>query len=104
MMSQTLGLVAFFVVLLALLPAAVKWLQRRSGLLGLPAMGPASKIVSAVAVGPQQRVVTVEVGPDAARVWLVLGVTSQCVTCLHTVPVGAEATSGGQDAGRQAAP
>lgn len=87
MMTQTLGLVVLFVVLLALLPAAVRWLQRRSGLLGLPAMGPASKVISAMAVGPQQRVVTVEVGPDTARVWLVLGVTSQSVTCLHTLPV-----------------
>ena len=87
-MTQTLGLVVLFVVLLALMPAGVKWLQRRSGLLGLPAMGPASKVISAVAVGPQQRVVTVEVGPEAARVWLVLGVTAQSVTCLHTLPVG----------------
>jgi flagellar protein FliO/FliZ len=88
MMAQTLGLVALFVVLLALLPAGIKWLQRRSGLLGLPAMGPASRVVSAVAVGPHQRVVTVEVGPEAARVWLVLGVTNQAVTCLHSLPVG----------------
>src|ERR1700748_3234122 len=88
MMQQALGLVALFVVLLALLPAGIRWLQRRSGLLGLPAMGPASKVVSAVAVGPTQRVVTVEVGPENARVWLVLGVTSQSVTCLHSVPVG----------------
>ena len=94
MMAQTLGLVFLFVVLLAMLPAGVKWLQRRSGLLGLPAMGPASKIVSAVAVGPQQRVVTVEVGPETARVWLVLGVTAQSVTCLHTLPVSSAPGSG----------
>ncbi|NCS62431.1 MAG: flagellar biosynthetic protein FliO, partial [Rhodoferax sp.] len=33
------------------------------------------------------RVVTVEVGPDDARVWLTLGVTAQNITCLHTVAV-----------------
>ena len=104
MMAQTLGLVFLFVVLLAMLPAGVKWLQRRSGLLGLPAMGPASRIVSAVAVGPQQRVVTVEVGPETARVWLVLGVTAQSVTCLHTVPMGGLAPAAGQEANLQALP
>ncbi len=93
-MTQTLGLVVLFVVLLAMLPAGVKWLQRRSGVLGLPAMGPASKVISAVAVGPQQRVVTVEVGPETARVWLVLGVTQQSVTCLHTLPVGGAPAAG----------
>jgi len=41
-----------------------------------------------VAVGPQQRVVTVEVGPEGARTWLVLGVTAQQVSCLHVLPVG----------------
>jgi flagellar protein FliO/FliZ len=45
-------------------------------------------VLSAVAVGPQQRVVTVEVGPEHARTWLVLGVTAQQVSCLHVLPVG----------------
>ena len=51
------------------------------------AAGAASRVVSAVAVGPQQRVVTVEVGPEHARTWLVLGVTAQQVSCLHVLPV-----------------
>ena len=38
-----------------------------------------------VAVGPQQRVVTVEVGPPDARIWLVLGVTAQSICTLHTM-------------------
>jgi len=33
-------------------------------------------------------VVTVEIGPEGSRTWLVLGVTSQSITCLHTMPVG----------------
>jgi flagellar protein FliO/FliZ len=45
-----------------------------------------SKIVSAVAVGPHQRVVTVEVGPEGARTLLVLGVTAQTISCLHSSP------------------
>jgi flagellar protein FliO/FliZ len=43
-------------------------------------------LVSALALGPQQKVVTVEVGPQNARVWLVLGVTQQSIQCLHTMP------------------
>jgi flagellar protein FliO/FliZ len=86
-MTQTLIPVAAFLVLLALLPLGVRWWQRRAQAGG---SGPAAatKIVSAVAVGPQQRVVTVEVGPADARTWLVLGVTAQSITCLHSVAVG----------------
>jgi flagellar protein FliO/FliZ len=82
--------VVFFVVLLALVPVALKWVQRRAGG-GLMGSMVATKIVSAVGVGPHQRVVTVEVGPEGARVWLTLGVTAQNITCLHTAaaPMGA---------------
>ncbi|WP_413895852.1 flagellar biosynthetic protein FliO [Rhodoferax sp.] len=72
-----------------MLPWGVKWLQRKVGHVGL-APSSSSRVVSAVAVGPHQRVVTVEVGPEGARVWLVLGVTAQTVTCLHSSPAGSE--------------
>lgn len=83
-MTQTIVSVAIFLVLLGFLPMAIKWVQRRS-LGGLTAVSAASKIVSAVAVGPHQRVVTVEVGPEGARTWLILGVTAQSITCLHSM-------------------
>lgn len=86
-MTQTLLSVAVFVVLLAMLPWGVRWLQRNVGAAGL-VQSSTSRVVSAVAVGPHQRVVTVEVGPEGARVWLVLGVTAQTVTCLHSGPAG----------------
>ena len=86
-MTQTLLSVAVFVVLLAMLPWGVKWLQQRVGPVRL-AQSSSSRVVSAVAVGPHQRVVTVEVGPEGARVWLVLGVTAQTVTCLHSSRAG----------------
>lgn len=85
-MTQTLLSVAAFVVLLAMLPWGVRWLQRRVGHASL-APSSTSRVLCAVAVGPHQRVVTVEVGPEGARVWLVLGVTAQTVTCLHSGPV-----------------
>ena len=81
-MTQTIAAAAIFVVLLALLPAAIKWVQARS-VGGLPAAGLGTKVISAVAVGPQQRVVTIEVGPPDARTCLVLGVTAQSISCLH---------------------
>ena len=83
-MTQALASVILFVVLLALLPAAVRWLQRRRGALGEAATG--MRLLSAVAVGPQQKVVTVEVGPEGGRTWLVLGVTAQQISCLHSQP------------------
>jgi flagellar protein FliO/FliZ len=82
-MTQSLVWVAGFVLLLAMLPLGIKWVQSR-GASGPAVAGAASRVLSAVAVGPQQRVVTVEVGPQDARVCLVLAVTQQSVCCLHT--------------------
>lgn len=84
-MTQTLLTVTAFVLLLAMVPMGIKWLQRRTPGTG-PAAGASIRVLSAVAVGPQQRVVTVEVGPSDARVCLVLGVTAQSVSCLHSMP------------------
>jgi flagellar protein FliO/FliZ len=83
-MTQSLLSVGVFLAVLACLPMVIKWLKQRSGGGGKDAGGQ-SKVVSAVAVGPHQRVVTVEVGPDHARIMLVLGVTAQTITCLHSV-------------------
>lgn len=91
-MTQTLISVGLFVVLLALVPVGLKWVQRRvvAGGAGTVAV---SRVVSAVAVGPHQRVVTVEVGPEGARVWLTLGVTTQTITCLHSAAVEMKSTT-----------
>jgi len=81
-MTPTLFIMALFVVALALIPYGIKWLKQRTTLGGLAAMD-ATRIVSAVAVGANQRVVTLEVGPSHARVWLTLGVTPTAINCLH---------------------
>lgn len=85
-MTQTLVVVVFFVAAMACLPWLVRRLQQRH-VAGGSGVGAASRVVSAVAVGPQQRVVTVEVGPEHARTWLVLGVTPQQIHCLHVLPI-----------------
>jgi flagellar protein FliO/FliZ len=90
MLSAWIPLVLAIAVLAAI-PFGLKWLQRR---IGVGAVGGAvsAKVISAVAVGPHQRVVTVEVGPQDARVWLTLGVTAQNITCLHTSAVASGPT------------
>lgn len=85
MTTQTLLLVVLFIAALAVLPWAVRWLQRRTQG-GMAAASLSSRLVGALAVGPQQRVVTVEVGPPGTRTWLVLGVTQQSVNLLYSMP------------------
>ena len=89
-MSQTFALLLLFVGALALLPWLVRRLQQRR-LADAGAAGAGVRVLSAVAVGPQQRVLTVEVGPEGARSWLVLGVTAQHISCLHVLQPGAGA-------------
>ena len=85
-MNQSLISVGLFIVLLAAVPIGLKWIQRRSA--GVTSgIGSASKVISAIGVGPHQHVITVEVGPEGSRTWLTLGVTAQSITCLHCVAV-----------------
>ena len=85
-MTQSLLMVGVFIAVLACLPFALKWLKlRMQANAGRGAEQ--SKFVSAVAVGPHQSVVTIEAGPEGARVWLTLGVTQQSISCLHVAPV-----------------
>lgn len=93
MVTQSLVTVGIFLALLACLPFALKWIKQRVP--GNQAEGSAqSRFISALAVGPHERVVTVEVGPQGRRVWLTLGVTAHNISCLHCVELGAQSTSG----------
>ena len=83
-MAQTLMAVVLFVGAVAMLPWLVRYLQQRR-VVAQAGLGMAARVLSAVAVGPHQRVVTVEVGSDGAKVCLVLGVTAQQVSCLHVM-------------------
>jgi len=93
-MTQSLITVVLFVLAILSIPFLLRrWQEKRGGVLAGAVAGPGAKLVSAVAVGPQQRVVTVEVGPEGARTQLVLGVTAQSITCLHTLGVSASPSS-----------
>ncbi len=85
-MTQSLVSVGAFLALLACLPWAIRWVRARSGT-GSREMAGQARIVSAVAVGPHQKVVTMEVGPEGGRIWLTLGVTAQTISCLHSASV-----------------
>lgn len=87
-MTQSLVSVGVFLAILACLPFALKWIKQRYAA-GSPEVTGQSRFISALAVGPHQRVVTVEVGPEGGRVWLTLGVTAQNISCLHCVHVDA---------------
>ncbi|UJW81308.1 FliO/MopB family protein [Hydrogenophaga sp. SL48] len=53
--------------------------------------GPSLQVLSTLALGPQQRVVTVQVGQGEGSVCLVLGVSAGSVTPLHSLPMPAPA-------------
>lgn len=84
--STSLGtsLLALVVVVAAM--AALPWLLRRlqqrtqaaRGVVGVQ-----GQVVHALALGPGQRVVTVELERDGQRTCLVLGVSPQHIQCLH---------------------
>ena len=87
-MTQSIFLIVVFIGVLALFPLAIRWVQKRNGLAA--GGGPAAagmRVVSTLAVGPQQRLVTVEVGPEGARAWLVLGMAGNTIHCLYTAPL-----------------
>lgn len=88
-MWPTLLLVVLFVALMACLPWLVRRLQQKNLLprgMGM-ARGAAlpSQVLGSLAIGPQQRVVTVQVGEGEEAVRLVLGVTAQQIQCLHVL-------------------
>ena len=85
-MTQSWILVGAFLAVLVCLPAGLKWVKQRYPQRYADVSGQ-SRFISALAVGPHQRVVTVEVGPEGKRVWLTLGVTGQNISCLHFVDV-----------------
>ena len=89
--SSLLGPLAAFVLILALIPVAL-WLLKRTpiGGFGGAGNGHAMRLVAALPLAPNQRIVTVEVGQGDDRRWLVLGVTPAGIHTLHTLAPQAE--------------
>ncbi len=77
-------LIALFLLVLALIPAAV-WLLKRMN----PAQATAStglRVVAQLSLGPRERVVVLEAGER----WLLLGVTASSIQRIGTLPKGEE--------------
>ncbi|CAM5794008.1 FliO/MopB family protein [Rhizobacter fulvus] len=73
----------WFVAIIVMIPAAL-WLLKRTPL-GGGAAGNAMRSIAALPLSANQRIVTIEVGQGDERRWLVLGVTAQSITTLHTM-------------------
>jgi flagellar protein FliO/FliZ len=73
----------WFVAVIVMIPAAL-WLLKRTPL-GGGAAGNAMRSIAALPLSANQRIVTIEVGQGDERRWLVLGVTAQSITTLHTM-------------------
>ena len=87
-MTSMLGPLLAFVLILALIPAAL-WLLKRSPLGGAGGSS-GLRLVGALALSPSQRLVTVEVGSGDDRRWLVLGLSSAGIQTLHSLPPQAD--------------
>lgn len=79
-LSFGVGTVLSFLGVVALIPVAL-WLLKRTPM-GAP--GPV-RVVASQIVGPQQRVLTLEVGAGEARQWLIVGVSAAGMQTLHTM-------------------
>ena len=93
MSSQSLLPILWFIAILAAIPV-VLWLLKRTPMGGSASNGQ-MRVVAALPLAPNQRLLTVEVGQGEDRKWLVLGVTGQQISTLHVLPPQAEAVAGG---------
>jgi flagellar protein FliO/FliZ len=76
---------ALVIVLIASLPFVVRRLIAHQKIRGIDP--DQVRLISQLAIGPQQRVVVLETGPLHERTHLVLGVTAQSIQCLHSTPM-----------------
>jgi flagellar protein FliO/FliZ len=72
-----------FAIVVALIPLAL-WLLKRTPM-GGAGKGEGLRSVAVLPLSASQRIVTVEVGVGNEKRWLVLGVTPQSITTLHTM-------------------
>ncbi|MFC4621722.1 FliO/MopB family protein [Comamonas nitrativorans] len=92
-LSTSLLVLVAMVIAMAALPWGLRrWQLRRQVTQGVVQVQ--TQVLGAVAIGPGQRVVTVQVQRGDAMACLVLGVTAQSIQCLHVLPDAPAASSG----------
>jgi flagellar protein FliO/FliZ len=92
-MSSSLVPLLAFAAVIGMIPVAL-WLLKRTPLGGAAAAG-VMRTVSVLPLSTNQRLVTIEVGSGDERKWLVLGVTAQSISTLHTMAPQAEPPAAG---------
>ena len=88
MISTGFTSLLWFIAIIVMIPAAL-WLLKRTPMGGGAAQG-VMRSVAMLPLSPNQRLVTIEVGQGDQRQWLVLGVTANSITTLHTMAPQAE--------------
>lgn len=83
MISTGINSVLWFVAILAMIPVALRLLKRTP--LGGSGSSNSMRSIAVLAISQNQKLVTVEVGTGEERRWLVLGVTGQTISMLHTM-------------------
>ncbi len=83
MMASGFGSLLWFIAIIAMIPLAL-WLLKRTPMGGAGSHG-LMRSVAVLPISPSQRIVTVEVGSGEGRRWLVLGVTPQNISTLHSM-------------------
>ena len=79
LLQTTLGLLFVLALLMALV-----WLLKRMGIGNQKRRGGFYKVLATSALGPSEKIVLVEIGDT----WLVLGMTSNGINTLHSMPAG----------------
>ena len=75
--------VLWFLAIVAMIPITL-WLLKRTPM-GSGTTNQLMRTVAVLPLSPSQRIVTVEVGQGEERRWLVLGITPQTISTLHTM-------------------
>jgi flagellar protein FliO/FliZ len=73
----------WFIAIIAMIPLSL-WLLKRTPMGGATS-GNVMRSIASLPISQNQRIVTVEVGTGEERRWLVLGVTPQSISTLHTM-------------------
>jgi flagellar protein FliO/FliZ len=81
----------WFIAIIVMIPIAL-WFLKRTPMGGAAGHG-VMRSVGALPLSSNQRILTIEVGHGEARRWLVLGVTAQSITTLHTMEPQADTTA-----------
>jgi len=81
---MTWSAVLWFVAIVASIPLLL-WVLKRSQMLGSTLTPGTARTVAVLPLSASQKLVTVEVGRGDEKLWLLLGVTPQGISTLHTM-------------------